>query len=165
MVDTNRGAVRPERGDRWLVAGTGLMLLAVVTAIGRGWDHWAETPLPIRAHLVAVVVALALTPAILSRHRGDRLHRLLGYSWVAAMALAAAFSLFVRTIMPGSFSPIHLLSLFVLVQLPRLVLAARRGETARHRAMVRGIVIGALLIAGTFTFPFHRLLGTWLIAG
>jgi len=27
---------------------------------------------------------------------------------------------------------------------------------------VRGLIIGALLIAGFFTFPFHRLLGHWL---
>ena len=30
--------------------------------------------------------------------------------------------------------------------------------------MVRGLVIGALLIAGFFTFPFNRLLGSWLFS-
>ena len=33
---------------------------------------------------------------------------------------------------------------------------------ARHRRSVHGMVIGALLIAGFFTFPFNRLLGAWL---
>jgi uncharacterized membrane protein len=28
--------------------------------------------------------------------------------------------------------------------------------------MVRGMVTGALLVAGFFTFPFGRMLGAWL---
>ena len=157
--------LRPEPIDRWLAAGTGLVLVAVLVAIWRGSAQWSATPLLLRAHLLAVVAALVLTPAILLRRRGDRKHRLLGYGWVVAMALTAGFSLFVQMIHPGRFSAIHLLSLFVLVQLPRLVGAARRGDIVRHRAIIRGIVIGALLIAGAFTCPFHRLLGTWLLGG
>lgn len=149
--------------DRWLAAGAGLMLLAVAAAIARGAGHWPAIPPLIRCHLLATVAALALTPAILLGRKGDRRHRLLGYGWVMAMALAAGSSLGIRTLVPGSFSPIHLLSLYVLIALPRLVLAARRGQIARHRATVRGIVSGGLLIAGAFTFGFHRLLGTWLL--
>lgn len=151
--------------DRWLAAGAGLMLLAVGAAIARGAEQWPAIPLLIRCHLVATVAALALTPAILLGRKGDARHRALGYGWVAAMALAAGSSLGIRAFVPGSFSPIHLLSLYVLVGLPRLVLAARRGQIVRHRAMIRGIVSGGLLVAGAFTFPFHRLLGTWLLGG
>ena len=43
-----------------------------------------------------------------------------------------------------------------------LVLAAPRNNVSRHRRTVRGLIIGALLIAGFFTFPFERLLGHWL---
>lgn len=155
-------ALRPQPIDRWLALAAMLMLAAVGAALWRGAAHWAATPLLIRGHVLAVVVALALTPAILLRRRGDPWHRVLGYAWVLAMALAAALSLGVRTLVPGAFSPIHLLSLYVLISLPLLVRAARRGAIARHRAMIRGMTIGALLIAGAFTFPFHRLLGTWL---
>ena len=45
----------------------------------------------------------------------------------------------------------------------RQIGAARRHDIARHRKIVRGMVTGALLIAGFFTFPFHRLLGQWLL--
>ena len=40
--------------------------------------------------------------------------------------------------------------------------AARRHQHARHRAVVRSMVAGALLIAGFFTFPLDRLMGHWL---
>ncbi|MBC2670626.1 DUF2306 domain-containing protein [Novosphingobium piscinae] len=161
------GEARPavlaaDRFERLLaLAAAGLLGLSLV-ALWRGSAHWSATALPIRLHIGAVVVALALTPAILLRRRGDRPHRWLGYVWVAGMALAAASSFAVREVNHGQFSPIHLLSVFVLVQLPRAVLAARRGQLARHRSAVRGIVTGGLLIAGAFTFPFQRLMGVWL---
>ena len=41
--------------------------------------------------------------------------------------------------------------------------SARNHRLDRHRAMVRGMVTGALVIAGFFTFPFGRLLGHWLV--
>ena len=63
------------------------------------------------------------------------------------------------------FSPIAILSVFVMVQVPRVVTHARAHNVARHRGNVRGLVIGALLIAGFFTFPFNRLLGHWLFTG
>jgi uncharacterized membrane protein len=43
-----------------------------------------------------------------------------------------------------------------------LVWYARRHQVARHRGAVRGMVMGALLVAGFFTFPFGRLMGRWL---
>lgn len=151
--------------DRWLAAGTALVLLAVGAAVARGAGHRGSVPLLIRGHLLAVSAALALTPAILLRRRGDRLHRVLGYGWTVAMAFTALSSLFVRTIMPGHFSLIHLLSLYVLASLPLVVRAARQGRIAQHRTMIRGMVSGALVIAGAFTFSAHRLLGTWLFGG
>jgi uncharacterized membrane protein len=42
------------------------------------------------------------------------------------------------------------------------VMAARAHDRRRHERGVRGVVIGALLIAGFFTFPLGRLLGSWL---
>ena len=46
--------------------------------------------------------------------------------------------------------------------LPMVVLYARRGQHTRHRQAVRGLIIGALLIAGGFTFLPSRILGHWL---
>lgn len=113
---------------------------------------------------MTIMVALALTPVILLGRRGTGRHRLLGRIWAGAMVLTALLSLFVRTINPGHFSLIHLLSLFTLVQVPLIVWSARTHRVERHRGAVRAMVTGALLVAGFFTFPFHRLLGHWLLA-
>ncbi|MDE2620869.1 MAG: hypothetical protein KGL54_11970 [Sphingomonadales bacterium] len=153
----------PDRYEQGLAIGAVPLLVAVLVAVGRGRAQWLLVPAVVWLHLIPVTVALALTPVILLRRRGDRLHRRLGWVWAAAMAMAALASFAVRTITPGRFSLIHLLSVYVLIQLPALICAARRHDIARHRKIVRGMVTGALLIAGFFTFPFHRLLGQWLL--
>lgn len=159
---------RPLGADRFehvLAAGAGLLLLAVLAAVARGAAQWHLATPMIWLHLTTITLALGLTPVILLRRRGDRLHRRLGWAWAVAMAIAALSSLAVRTITPGHFSLIHLLSLYVLIQLPRLILAARRHDVVRHRSIIRGMVTGALLIAGVFTFPYNRMLGMWLFGG
>jgi hypothetical protein len=55
-------------------------------------------------------------------------------------------------------------SAWTLVQVSLIVRAARAHDVARHRRRVRGMVTGALLISGFFTFPFGRMLGSWLFA-
>jgi uncharacterized membrane protein len=78
------------------------------------------------------------------------------------MFLTALISLDIRMINRGGFSFIHILSVWTLIQVPIIVWSARTHDVARHRSAVRGMVFGALLIAGFFTFPFNRLLGSWL---
>ena len=159
--------------DRVLAAATIVMLAAVAVAVARGHADWTRVPPLIWLHLGLIVVALGLTPVMLLRRKGSGSHRVLGYVWVAAMAGTAAISLMFKTGAPagnrgvftGDFSPIHILSVVVLVLVPRLVLAARRHDVVAHRRVVRGLVIGAILVAGFFTFPFDRMLGHWLLAG
>lgn len=158
--------------DRVLAAATLVMLAAVAVAVGRGHADWAQVPPLIWLHLATIAAALGLTPVMLLRRKGSASHRVLGYVWVAAMVATAAVSLVFKTggpagnrgVFTGDISPIHLLSVVVLVMVPRLVLAARRHDVVAHRRGVRGLVIGAILIAGFFTFPFDRLLGHWLMA-
>ena len=78
------------------------------------------------------------------------------------MVFTALISLSIRQVNDGQFSLIHLLSLLTLVLVPLLIWEARRHKVASHRSWVRGLVTGALLIAGFFTFPFGRMLGDWL---
>ena len=148
--------------DRVLAVGAVAMLVAMTAAIVRGRADWGSIPILVWPHLATIATALALTPVMLLRRRGDRLHRRLGWIWAAAMFLTAFDSLFIRMINRGGFSIIHILSVWTLLQVPVIVLAARRHDVARHRSAVRGMVLGALLIAGFFTFPFNRLLGQWL---
>lgn len=155
-------SLAPDRLDRMLAAGAGVLLGFVLFALWRGRGEWHEVPPVVWLHLATIVAALALTPTMLLRRRGDRLHRRLGWVWAASMALTAAFSFGVRGINQGGFSLIHILSAWTLIQVPVIVWRARRHEHAKHRNAVRGMVIGALLVAGFFTFPFDRLMGSWL---
>ena len=155
--------------DRLLaVAGAGLAAAAIV-AILRGSAHWGEVAPLVWLHLDSIVAATSLTPVMLLRRKGNRRHRQLGYAWVAAMLLTALTSLFFNTRSPsglgvfsGDFSPIHILSGIVIVMVPRLVMHARAQNHRAHQRTVHGLVIGALLIAGFFTFRFDRMLGRWL---
>lgn len=148
--------------ERVLAIATALLFGVVIVALARGYAEWGRVPPLVWAHLVTILTALALTPVMLLRKRGDLLHRRLGTVWVAAMLLTALISFGVRDINRGGFSVIHLLSAWTLIQVPRLWWAARHHNIRAHRSGVRGMVTGALLIAGFFTFPFNRLLGHFL---
>lgn len=154
----------PDTFERLLAAGSVILLAAVAVALIKGRADWASVPWQVWPHLLTIAVALALTPVMLLRRRGDRLHRRLGWVWAGAMFLTALVSFDLREVNHGRFSIIHLLSLWTLIQVPIIVWAARAHNVQRHRRAVRGMVLGALLIAGFFTFPFDRLLGHWLFS-
>lgn len=160
--NTRARPLDPDAYERVLAGGAVLLLAAAVIAIVRGRGEWALVPVLVWIHLATIGVALALTPVMLLRARGDRRHRVTGTIWVAAMVATALLSFGIRQSNRG-FSIIHLLSVWVLIQVPLLWWAARTHRVARHRRSVRGLVTGALLIAGFFTFPFDRLLGHWLL--
>ncbi|WP_250148390.1 DUF2306 domain-containing protein [Halomonas jincaotanensis] len=72
-------------------------------------------------HLYASFLALGIGGLILLMRKGTGPHRLMGITWVAAMALSALSSFWLGGgVLPlvGHLGPIHLLSLWVLVRLP-----------------------------------------------
>lgn len=154
--------LRPDTFERVLAVGAVVLLAAMLIAIARGRAQWDQLPATVWVHLITIAIALVLTPVMLLRRRGDARHRLLGWIWVGAMIATAVFSLFIRLTNPGGFSIIHILSIWTLIQVPIIAWSARTHNVARHRGSVRGMVLGALLIAGFFTFPFDRILGQWL---
>ena len=118
--------------------------------------------LPIKLHLGFAVVALLLGGIQLLGKKGTALHKLLGRIWVAQMLVICLSSFWIRELMPDSkvfgYSPIHLLSIFVLVQMVRGVYFATVGNIAKHRQVMVSSYVGGLLIAGAFTFYPGRLL-------
>ena len=152
----------PDRTERVIGWAALVMLVVVATALLRGSAQWERLPWQVWVHLATMMIALGLTPQILWNRRGDRRHRQLGYVWVGSLAITALISLDIRLSNRGGFSLVHILSIWTLVQLPIIVWSARQHNHKRHRSAVRGMAIGALLIAGLFTFPFGRLLGQWL---
>ncbi|MBA2932826.1 DUF2306 domain-containing protein [Sphingomonas sp. CGMCC 1.13654] len=159
-----RTGIAPEPLDRALGFASIAMLALVLAAIARGHAHWGEPPAAVWGHLALVIAALVLTPVMMLRTKGSDRHRLLGTIWVALL-LAIAIEGFFIPLHGRSFSPIWLISLFVLWRVPTAFLAARRHQVARHRAAMRGTVIGAFVVAGLFTLPFGRMLGIWLFHG
>jgi uncharacterized membrane protein len=159
---TRTGAFAPDRFERIMATAALVLLACVLVALARGALELPSVPLWVLLHLATIVAALVLTPVMLMRPRGDRLHRQLGTVWVGAMFATALLSFGIRGDLPGGFSYIHILSLWTAIQVPLIWWTARTHKVARHRSAVRGMVFGALLIAGFFTFPFDRMLGRWL---
>ena len=157
-----RFSVKPTNFDRILAVASVILLAALTIAVARGRGEWGIVPPVVWAHIATIFLAVVLTPVMLLRRRGDRLHRRLGWVWAVSLALTALLTFGIRGINQGSFSLIHILSAWTLVQVPLVVWHARRHNHAKHRSAVRGMVAGALLIAGFFTFPFDRLMGHWL---
>jgi uncharacterized membrane protein len=126
-----------------------------------------EAPVVVQAHLAFVAAAVGLSAAVLVLPKGRGAHRTLGRLWVGAMAGAALSGLAIFGDGPWlGFGPLHLLSVFVLVNLVHGVRAARRGRLRAHRATMLGLMGGGLLIAGTFAVIGRgRVLNEALFAG
>jgi uncharacterized membrane protein len=113
----------------------------------------------IQAHAYAAMVAFALGVVQLAAPKGTIPHRTVGWIWVLLMALVAISSFWIHDIrLIGPFSPIHLLSIFTLAMLVVAVMHARRHRVERHRKAMTTIFIGALVIAGLFTFLPGRIM-------
>ncbi|MEL6645340.1 MAG: DUF2306 domain-containing protein [Pseudomonadota bacterium] len=119
-----------------------------------------STPL-VHVHLLCALCAVLIGPVALWRQRRDRLHKICGYAFVAAMAGLALSGFAIPSAVfaaIGPFGPIHVLCIVTLFGLWQGVTAARRGQITRHRAHMRGLYFGALLITGLFTVMPGRAL-------
>lgn len=119
----------------------------------------------VQLHVATVLPAAILGAFLLARPKGSRLHRLLGKLWLALMAMTAFTTFFIHEIrLIGSFSPIHLLSVYVLFGSWQAISAARRGDIAAHRGHVAGMYLGGIVVAGLFTLLPGRLMHTSLFS-
>ena len=114
----------------------------------------------IQLHAAAAIGAFVLGIAQLAGRKGSFSHRTLGWIWVALMAVVAASSFWIHEIkLVGQWSPIHLLSIAVLIQLPIAFVAARRHNISVHKRYMTGMFAGALILAGLFTLMPGRIFG------
>lgn len=113
----------------------------------------------IQIHAFAAMTAFALGVVQLAAPKGTLPHRTLGWIWVVLMLVVSVSAFFIHELrLWGPWSPIHLLAIFTLVMLPVAVWAAHRHEVNRHRRTMIGIFVGALVIAGLFTFVPGRIM-------
>jgi uncharacterized membrane protein len=120
----------------------------------------------IQVHAFAAMAAFALGLVQFAAPKGTLPHRTIGWIWVGLLTVIAISSFWIHEIrLVGPFSPIHLLAIFTLVMLPLAVMHARRHRVSAHRQAMIGIFLGALVIAGLFTFVPGRIMHAVLLGG
>jgi uncharacterized membrane protein len=113
----------------------------------------------IQIHACAAIAAFILGGAVLFRKKGDNPHKRLGRVWAALMVIVAISSFFIWQIrLFGLFSPIHILSVLTLLGLWHAIAAVRAGRIQVHRRLMQRLYIGALVVAGFFTFMPGRIM-------
>lgn len=114
---------------------------------------YLSAPAVIQFHIVVATLSLVLGPVALFRRRRDRVHKVLGYVWVAAMAAVALSAFFIHSFpIIGPFSPIHLLAVLTLWSLWTGVRAAIARDIHRHQIILRSLYWRGLIIAGLVNF-------------
>jgi uncharacterized membrane protein len=110
-------------------------------------------------HAFAAIAAFVLGIVQFAAPKGTLPHRTLGWIWVGLMLAVAISSFWIHQIrLVGLWSPIHLLSILVLITVPLGVWRAHRHEVADHRLIMTLIFSGALVIAGLFTLLPGRIM-------
>ena len=110
-------------------------------------------------HAFAAMTAFVLGLVQFAAPKGTLPHRTIGWIWVLLMAAVAVSSFWIHQIrLLGPWSPIHLLSIFVLTMLPLAVWRAHTHRVADHRQIMILMFSGALVVAGLFTLLPGRIM-------
>lgn len=113
----------------------------------------------IQLHAFAAMAAFVLGLVQFAGRKGTFSHRTFGWIWVLLMAVVAGSSFWIHDLkLWGLWSPIHILSVVTLVNLPLAVWMARTHRVTAHSKWMLGIFAGALVIAGIFTFVPGRIM-------
>ena len=113
----------------------------------------------ISLHAFAAMSAFVLGLIQVAAPKGTLPHRTIGWVWVLLMLAVAISSFWVHQIrLVGPWSPIHLLSIFVLIMLPLAVWRAHQHQVALHRRAMISIFSGALVVAGLLTLLPGRIM-------
>lgn len=121
----------------------------------------ASQPIPL--HAIAAMLAVILGGVQFALKKGGMRHKLLGRLWVILMLIVAFSSFFIQEFrIWGSFSPIHLLSIWTILSVVLAVHYARIGKIKRHASIMKALYIFGLILTGFFTFlpgrTMHQLL-------
>lgn len=98
------------------------------------------------SHAVAALYVLALGPVNILRRQRDRTHRIIGYTWVAAMYYVCISSFWIRA--DGGFTWLHGLSVFTIATVSLGVFSAIRRNTPAHIGNMVGSYLGTCVAFG-----------------
>ncbi len=117
-----------------------------------------RSPWVLKAHVIGAVASFGIGSVLLLGAKGRRMHRILGYGWVATMSVTAISSFFLTGLNGDNFSFIHAISAWSVIVLPMGVAAARRRDIQSHRKNMTGLFVGGMAIAGLFSFLPGRMM-------
>lgn len=124
-------------------------------------------PVVVWIHLATILPAFAIgTWLLFVSEKGSRSHRTAGKLYMSLMATTAVAACFIRTpsglpaidLGPVRFGPIHLFIPLTAWGIYRALSGVRRGNIAQHRAAMRRMYVGAILIAGILSFMPGRIM-------
>jgi uncharacterized membrane protein len=118
-----------------------------------------DAPLAIQIHVATVIPAALIGPYMFWAKKGTPVHRLVGKVWLGLMVAAAASSFFIHSInLFMGFSPIHLISAYVLVGAWLAYRSARQHRIRDHKRQVIFLYLGGIVGAGAFTLLPGRIM-------
>jgi uncharacterized membrane protein len=119
----------------------------------------ASAPLAIKIHLATVLPAFLIGGwLIILSAKGSKPHRAFGVIYMVLMVVTAFTTFFIRALDPPHLSWIHLFIPITLVGVTMSILSLRRGDIRGHRRAMILLYVGALVIAGGFTFVPGRIM-------
>ncbi len=155
-----------------LIVSVGLIAFAIISFLILGAERanvrfefdpsrLIDAAFAIQLHVGGALTSFALGTWLLLGVKGRTSHKVLGYTWVAAMMCTAVTSFFMIGLNGNSFSPIHGLSAWTVIGAPFGIMLARKKKISAHRKHMTGMFVGAMLLAGLFSFLPGRLM--WAI--
>lgn len=107
-------------------------------------------------HLATILPAFVLGTVSFILKKGTNTHKVIGRIYMLLML----FTAFVTLFMPAYVGPtlfnhfgwIHSFSLLTIYTVPTAYIAIKKGNVHAHKGKMIGLYIGAILVAGAFTF-------------
>lgn len=122
-------------------------------------DFLLSQTFPIPVHAIVAMAAIIIGGLQLSLKKGTSLHKFMGRIWVILMLVVSFTSFFIHKLnLWGKYSPIHLLSIWVIICVVLGVYFARTGNIKRHKSFMVWTYWLALVLTGLFTFYPDRVM-------
>ncbi|QXP59136.1 DUF2306 domain-containing protein [Olleya sp. HaHaR_3_96] len=107
-------------------------------------------------HLATILPAFVLGTLSFILKKGTVTHKIIGRIYMILMFLTAIITLFMPSFIGSQlfnhFGWIHLFSFLTIYTVPTAYIAIKKGDVRRHKLKMIGLYVGAMLIAGAFTF-------------
>lgn len=108
------------------------------------------------AHLATVIPSVFIGAYLLIVKKGTSGHRLLGKIYMTLMMTTAIITLFMPALVGpqllNHFGWIHSFSFLTIYTVPTAIIAIKKGKIKTHQRKMVLLYVGAILIAGAFTF-------------